>query len=386
MKVKRQGVGWGVILVAVLGMIFSVMAMQPGIADKGVSKIANYKGVSAAEDPSPNGMFDPSIEYDAKGTGWMVYSGIEFPKYIHTNLARSTDGGKTWTFVKRLHTSKDAEVVVHGGKKQKGVWRHEVAALLHDPKDTGKEWKLFWHKYFIKPPFKPNQRMFNFGWIAYSHAPDPRGPWSEEVPLFGAGSYPMAPFKTKINLNQLHPDLKPFAFYSEPGVVVVDDVIYIAMEGSTNLKGKGEWRRRRTFLLASHDHGKTWKYVGRLTEFKDAERLGYVLLFSSSLARAGDKAYLFQVAAGAKGGKRHTGFDGVVALEFEDISKAKLKRDSDGHLIVHKRLMPSEVQGGPGDYDERNTYGGFVMGHIDMKKAPKVFQVVNTREQIGTTP
>lgn len=374
------------IIIVSLFTLFVITLTQCGcepVKVKGKSKgtkipsISMYERIHIKNDVSPNGMFDPAIEYDQKGIGWLVYSGIEFPKYTHTELAKTTDNGKTWTCKKRLHTSKDGTVILKNGKQQKGVWRNEVATLLHDPRDLGKEWKMFWHKYFIKPPYKPKHRMFQFGCIAYSYAKEPEGPWSEEIPLFGAGPYPTGEqLKTAINLSDLHPDLKNFVTYSEPGVIMENGIIYLSLEGSVSITGMGKWKKHKTFLLASHDHGQTWKYVGTLTNFNDAKRLNYVLLFSSSLVRIEDNIFLFLVPTGAKG------FDGTIAVEFENIHKAKLKRDKDGNLVIYKHLKPSNVIGGPGDFDEKNTNGGFVMGHINKKGMPKVFQLFNTHDGI----
>ena len=102
-----------------------------------------YEKINIVGDNSINGIFDPSIEYDNNGTGWMVYSSIEAPKYISTNLAKSLDNGKTWTYVSTINEAKDDDSIIEGG-----VWRHEVPTLLYDANDSGKEWKLYWHHVF----------------------------------------------------------------------------------------------------------------------------------------------------------------------------------------------------------------------------------------------
>jgi hypothetical protein len=331
-------------------------------------------------DEIKHGIYDPSIEYGDDGVGYMAYSGLEMPK-IHTHLAKTTDHGKTWTYVKRINLSTES-TINDGGKTKNGVWRNEVASLVHDPQDKGSEWKLFWHKYFVSPPYKQKDRNFAFGWIAHRYASNPEGKWSEEIPLFGAGQFPRKPHKAKSNLSGLHADLKKYIYYSEPGAYRRDGVLYMSLEGSASRTGMGQWKTRRIFLIASHDHGKTWKYVGPLTGQKDANLLGYTAFFGSSLFEEGGRQFLMVVPSGSTR-KAYKMQDGLCVFEFEDISKAKLKRDTSGNLIVHRRF---EMHSGAGDYHEKNTYGGIVTGHVDPKALPRAFQILETKEGVVTKP
>ena len=115
------------------------------------------KRLTIEGDTSVNGIYDPSIEYAPDGSGWMAYSSIEVPKYVHTRISKSSNRGKTWTFVNEINQSTDAQIEVNG-ETLTGVWRHETPSLVHHPEDTGKEWKLYWHKYFILAPFEDSSR------------------------------------------------------------------------------------------------------------------------------------------------------------------------------------------------------------------------------------
>lgn len=103
-----------------------------------------FEKMTITGETAANGVYDPSLEYD-NDTGWMAYSAVEAPKYVHTQLAKSTDHGKTWVHVSTINKAVDSTIVMDG-KKIEGVWRHEVPTLVYDPEDTGREWKLFWHK------------------------------------------------------------------------------------------------------------------------------------------------------------------------------------------------------------------------------------------------
>ncbi len=327
--------------------------------------LKSYEKVHIVGETAKNGIFDPSLEYNDNGTiGWMVYSAIEEPAKVDTHLAKTEDNGKSWRFILNVNPSKAGEVI-YRGKRIKGVWRNEVPTLVYDPDDPGKEWKLFWHKYFIKAPFRRKDRMFLYGWIAYRYAPDPEGPWSQEVAIFGAGSYLPEPYSVHYDLNALHPDLKNMIVYSEPGALYKDGVIYLALQGYTKTQST-------VFLISSENHGKTWSYIGTLVDKGDAKDLGYQRLVAPSLVREKERTYLFL----SPYKPLPVGHDGTYIFEFEDISKALLKRDKNGSLIVYKYLSPlvkrDNIDTGESDYDEHNTYGGIVTSFVDVDKAVKM--------------
>ncbi len=370
-----------IMLIALLSVFLTALYSRPDTEQK---FDGHYKRIHIVGETARNGVFDPSIEYDKDGTiGWMAYSAIEEPGRIGTNLAKTTDNGKTWKFVLNVNPSKDG-TISHKGENIKGIWRNEVPTLVHDPDDAGKEWKLFWHKYFVKRPFRGKDRMFLYGWIAYKYAPNPKGPWSDEIALFGAGAFLPNPYSVKHNLNSLHPDLKNLVAYSEPGSLYRNGVIYLVLQGHARDSSK-------IFLMSSRDHGKTWKYLGAPVNQKDAKDLGYLRLVAPSLVEEEGRTFLFL----SPFKPLPVDHDGTYIFEFEDISKSKLKRDKNGRLIVHKYLPPSikgdNINAGESDYDEHNTYGGIVMPQIDINKAIKKknltvldFQIYNTYEGIIT--
>lgn len=171
-----------------------------------------------------------------------------------------------------VNTSNDDKVTLHE-QDIEGSWWNEVSTLVHDPDDPGREWKLFWHKYFAKhiPGAGAHNRVLQYGWIAYKYARDPAGKWSEEIPLFGAGRFPLEPYKTKINLNKLHRDLKKFIAYTEPGSIYKDGVLYLSLQGHRFINDRNI---AKIILIASEDHGGTWSYIDTLLENKDAQKFG----------------------------------------------------------------------------------------------------------------
>jgi hypothetical protein len=328
-----------------------------------------------------NGIYDISVEYGDDGVGWMAYSRIEVPKYVETRLARSNDHGSTWNYVRTLNPSR-AGTFKQGGALIKGAWRYETPALVYDRSDRpARRWKLFAQRVFSKPPHKRGTALMGESWIEYRYAQSPQGPWSEPVRLLGTEKG-----RPKNNLNSLHPDLRDMAYYTEPGILEHKGTLYMSLDAGTTMSGFGEWRKHKVILIASTDHGETWKYLGTLVDDADADDFGFLVLTGTSLVREGNRIYLLVTPAGEKGLFKNKGHAGLMAIEFADISRAKLKRDSKGRLIVAKRIKPVLDSGGLSDYDEQNSNGGIIFGQVDLRSKSRdaqIFKVFNTGEGIS---
>jgi hypothetical protein len=365
-----------VALVGLAALVASGCPSSIGPAERADLAASGLEKVTVGGAPVDNGFYDPSLEYDDKGTGWLAYSRVEIPKSVSTELATSTDHGRTWRRVATINQSTDGTADVRG-KSVEGTWRYETPSLLRDPSDVPeRRWKLFTQRYLAFDPYGDADRAFDAGWIELRTAARPEGPWSPPVRLFGSkGS------GARVDLNALSPELSANAYYNEIGSIVVDGVIYLSLDASPTESGLGEWSKRRVILVASPDHGETWKYAGTLTRYEDAEAFGYRVFTGSSLVRSKNRIFALLTPSGAfeKDNKNH---DGTYVVEFEDIATAKLKRGPDGKLLVAKTFKRYLDAGGLSDFDERNTAGGLVMSQIDVAARPDIFQTYSTRQQI----
>jgi hypothetical protein len=350
---------------------------EPVVPLKQAPGEVTYRRLEIAGDHSNGGIYDPSIKYSRDGaTGWLLYSSITgdhkpVGPYVSTCLAKTLDHGATWSFVARINASADATLDLGHGQSLPGAWRYEVATLVRDEGAPEGDWKLFVHRYFWN---SKRDRMPAYGWIAMQTAQDPAGPWSAEVPLFGAGANPPPPYhETRIDLNRLHSDLGNSVAYSEPGALGRDGVLYLSLS-SLWLFGP-----ERIVLLRSRDHAKSWEFVRTLTTRQDARDLGYEFLDGSSLTQ--DHGRFFFLVSPASGNLMH---EGTMAFEFTSLDDGRLRRDATGHLQIAAYFPPQAsilfrpMGAGQSDYDEHNTAGGLIMPQFNVHEYPRVFQIYST--------
>ena len=355
----------------------------------------HYAKLALAGDAVDRGFYDPSIAYAPDGrTGWLAYSSVTgagnlvggkfaLGQYVSTHLARTVDGGATWTFVKAVNASTDGTLIMSDGAELKGVWRYEVSSLVCDAADpdAARRWKLFVHRYFWEPK---RDRMFTHGWIALRTTADPAGAWSEEVPLFGAGKNPPVPYHTTlIDLNTLDSSLKDTVVYSEPGVLADGARLCLSLSAvRPRLSLTGVKLEYRIILLASDDHGATWRFVRTLLDPEDAARFGCEMFDGSSLARENGRFFLL-VTPGHQGAMH----DGTVAFAFESFAEGKLRRDANGQPIVAAYFAPQPgIFSGPGagqaTYDSHNIHGGLILPQFNLRAYPEAFQLYQTGRRI----
>jgi hypothetical protein len=343
-----------------------------------------YPELTVSGELLANGIFDPSVEYDGAGTtGWLAYSSVygdvtPWGPHVETHLARSDDRGASWSFVQVVNPSTVGTLTLPGQADLDGVWNAEVASLVHDPDEPGREWKVFAHRIFRKSEdgFVGEQNVPSHSWIALRSASDPAGPWSAERALLSSGPLPPAPYDTvEVAINALDPSLADLLVYSEPGAFYRDGVLYLSLTGLT-LDGPD-----RIVLLASDDHGDSWRFVSSPLSNADAPALGWESFDGSAIAAEGGRVFLL-----VSPGTPSLLHDGTLVLEFEDLAAGRLVREG-GVPVLHKHvpLQPafaSERGAGQSDHHEHNTAGGLLMPQIKLPDFPRFFQIFETGERL----
>ena len=343
--------------------------------------------LSIAGESSLNGIFDPSLEFvPGANEGWLAYSAVfgdvlPWGPHVESRLARSTDQGASWSFETVVNASQAGTLSRIDGSSAVGVWNYEVPSLVHDPDDLGREWKLFAHKVFRRTEqnFSGEQNEPGYSWIVLRTASDPGGPWSAERALLSSGPLPPAPYDVvEFGINALDESgsLDALLVYSEPGAFYQNGVLYLSVTGLL-VTGPD-----RIVLLASHDHGTSWDYLGTLLTNADAALLGYVSFDGSSIAEDAGQVFL-SVTPESPGGPLH---DGVLVFPFADLSTGSLLR-SGGKPVVHNQLpaipgLPLDRRGGQSDYSE-GSLGGILQPSLDVNAYPEMFRIHVTGRRLA---
>ncbi len=356
----------------------------------------HYTRLIIAGEHLEKGIYDPSVAWSPDGkTGWLAYSSVtgngnfvgghvSLGEYVSTHLARTTDGGTTWTYVAAPNISKDGTCEQPDGNKLEGVWRYEVSSLVCDPDDPapGRRWKLFAYRYFWQ---REKASLVRDAWIVLRTAADPGGEWSEEIPLFGAGKNPLPPYHhTQVDVNALDASLQDTIVYTEPGALVHEGRLYVsltALRPHLSLEGLGP--AYSVVLLASEDHGASWKFAGPLLSTQDAHAFGYDYFDGTALAVDGGHVFLLAVP----GGRASQMHDGCAAFEFASLKEGRLRRGDNGLPVVANYFAPQPgILSGPGAgqacYHEANTKGGVIFPQFNLKAWPDVFQLYQTGRRI----
>jgi len=347
-----------------------------------------YERITPIGDNSNKGFFDPSVEYQGS-TGYLIYSGLEQPadlieyvdiSLIHTHLAKSSDAGKSWTFVARINESipgvveseKFAKIYKLSSSTIPGMWHHEVASLLFDPDDTGKEWKLFWHKYFSAdmPAGQTRPRIYDHSWIAFKEAASPELlAEAEEVLLFATGE---AVTPGRFNFDKFTPVQTFNSAYTEPGTLYFNKKIYVALSHFYD-------NEHNLILVSSTDHGQTWNFNAIILE-KKGRFPGLNNFTGAALAEENGRVYLIVSPV-----IKDKGYQGAYVFEFEDLDNGTLKRDSQGMpqpVKYFKRSLSGDLMYGQSTYHASNTYGGLIMSQADLDSAPAIGQLFSTNENL----
>jgi hypothetical protein len=186
-----------------------------------------------------------------------------------------------------------------------------------------------------------------------------------------------------VDVNALDASLKDTVVYSEPGALADEGRLYLSLSAVRPRLGfTGVSLSYRIILLASDDHGATWRFVRTLLDPEDAGRFGYDVFDGSSLARENGRFFLLVVP-----GTKDVMHDGTVAFEFESLAAGRVRRDANGQPILAAYFAPqSGIFSGPGAgqacYDEHNIRGGLLMPQFNLKAYPEVFQIFQTGRRI----
>lgn len=341
-------VGSAFILFTICYVTYILAIFEPPQRAPEIARIAKSRNTS--------GILDPSLASDGDKK-ILVYTVVKPEKDGNFSTEVHSSNGMTNCFDwNELGSRIESRPDVLMGPDLKtpvtrGVWRAETPSIVYDPADKGREWKIFAYRYF----WADNSSLARlYGAIVMRSSNSPTAvEWSREEWLFSAApGMPPAPYGGTVqqHLNKLHPSLADVYFYARPSVVMVGDVMVMSL--SAFVQGKDTVDR--VIMIASNDHGRTWRYMGTPVRDADLPLIGaFKRLNGGSLFMKDDVLYLSLML-----GDDTSDSLGAHIFDFEDASTARLRRyPKTGNIVIAAHIptvkkTPSKLGGGALAYDK----------------------------------
>lgn len=356
--------GTGFVFFVVFYVSYLLYIYDPPKPPAKVVRIGNLAGNA--------GTLDPSIATDGKHTV-MAYTVVKrnndglFATDIRASLGMSNC--LEWRVIDAAIETREETLVGPDlmTPVANGIWRAETPSLVYDPADTGREWKLFAYRYFWA---ENNGLARLYSAIVMRHTGDVTGRnWSyEEWVMSAAPNQPPTPYGSSIktHINSLHEDLHDVYFYARPSVVLIDGVLVMSLSAFVQGKDAPD----RIIMLVSTDHARSWRYMGTALRESDAVKIGNLTrIGGASLAVKDDVLYLAAFFA-----DQNSGATGTYIFDFEDASRARLRRDPKtggpaiAQFIPTVKQPPTLLGGGALAYSKGCDKYSFISESVDNRR------------------
>lgn len=268
---------------------------------------SNYTAITIQGDNSPSGIYDPSILQANNGVLWLSYSSVNYHNNtnsqlvqdVGTRIARSDDGGKTFTHVVTISspgvvTVTDTDTINLSAcalPTCTGRWVYETSWMIEDVNDPdpNRRFKLFAHKYFLYPPNTTVRTFYHLGAIVMWTASAPDSIWSGETSLLG---WNLTPPEATPNhtLNSLDASLGECLLVTEGAATVSGNQIDLVFACPYLDSSAGNEVTQKIILLRSTDHLSTLQFVKTLLVPADATPFGAHHFSAPSIIATEDNA------------------------------------------------------------------------------------------------
>jgi hypothetical protein len=311
----------------------------------------SISGSVASTTPTFTGFADPALLQDPTRPGrvWMLYSWLSGKPatsaggatvgvpHVATRLARSDDGGASWTHEAIVW---DASLVADPeGLGPPSYFGSETPSLTAVADATGVTWYSVRLAYFLEPVTAYMPR-FASSWVmrvAAARAPTPAALAGAPDAVLGT-STTAAAYAPHVRINALSPTLAGCAFFNNPAIFAQGDRLHVVAECLEYDGSVVSAARSRMVVLRTRPVGApsawTWEYVGVLADRALARELGGERLVSATISRAVDGTLLFTATPLAASNGVGTG---CVAIELAALDPPAPRRNAAGALIVRAR-------------------------------------------------
>lgn len=325
-------------------------ATSIAVTPTAVAAFSSFDAVTVLGDAgATSGIHDGSLLRQSGSEVWMAYSSVSYRtsggiliQDVSTSLARSTNGGSTFNFVRTLGaagpaivTDSDPARSVCGAATCSGRWVYETPWLLDDSSDpdASRRYKVFAHKYFLSPGRATGATLYHLGAIVMWTAPSLNGTWSAETRLLGWNRTPAELLPVASNINAFS-GAADCILLGEGGAAVTAAGIDLVFNCPFTA---GVATPQKIVLLRSTDHAQSFQFVSTLLQPDDATSFGNAQYFSApsiipgKSTPAGNGQVLLVtpvISRTVSGGSAANYYSGCVVIPFADTEAGTLVRDN----------------------------------------------------------
>lgn len=302
----------------------------------------------------PNLMADPTVA----GRVWLSYSwpyvaNGQDPNgdpvllaAVHNRLARSDDGGATFTYQQVLWP--DVELADPEGSGEVGRISSETASLASITNAGVTTWYGTHLRYFLRPITGYNPKYATSWHVRVGAAATPAGlgtaQAAQDEAVLGVTNTHAA-YGVDVRLDQLAGiPVAQCAMLNNPTLYAQGTTLYLIVECLAFVGQTPDYTNTTTQVFATTPSGTpstwTWRHAGELADDSIATELGNDTIRQPDVSRAADGSLVVLLTPAHIDANSPTGTtgDGCVALELDSIDPPRLARDCDGNLVIREQV------------------------------------------------
>ncbi len=355
-----------------------VTVVSGACATGGACPAIPVSGDAPATNPgSFRGFGDPALRRDPAMAGrlWLAYS---WPYVttgqtpagdpvsmaaVESHLARSDDGGATFSFVNVLY---DAPTVLDPeGSGETGIASSETVSLASMTSGGATTWYAAHLRYFLRPIYGYNPKYATSWTVRVGAASSPEllgGPTVLASEAVIGVSTTAAVYGATVEVDRLAGlPIQSCAMLNNPALFARGGTLYLAVECLAFVGPTLDLPHSTTQLLATTPSGEPrswiWRHVGTLADHALATQLGSDTIQQPELAEATDGTLLLFVTPAHADATAQVGTvgDGCVAVELASLDPPAMRRDCAGAAVLRARLTGTSL--GACTYDPASATG-----------------------------
>ncbi|MGB5325217.1 MAG: hypothetical protein WBN40_07335 [Pseudomonadales bacterium] len=275
---------------------------------------------------------------------------------VSIHLARSDDGGDTWTFERDI---KAPEQEIHPDTLERGYSIHEVSTI---GRGGPLGWELLWFKYFT--PLGADNSVTQRSEFLYfrSDATDPRdlGVTSD---VWARGASTSDSWGAPVNLSDIA-DVSDCVAFTEPSLLRFNDRTFVVMLCSFEASIGNPFDPERVVLF--EEVAGDYRYVADVMDGIDAEEFDADFLASPDISIARDGTVILIVTPVDLDATPQK--SGCIVFEFADFENGLLLRDTDDSAIPRTIITSDGDNPGPGlcTYSAQSSTGVLLIMHDEL--------------------